>query len=149
MTMRSDQTYIYDLLSAIPLVWIELYEAIGSGNVEKAKNIIEEVKKQDDERKESICEKLDGDERKLKDFPGDGSGTMNVSKIQDTVGTDKESKIAADMGKGVEVLHTNKQDILNQTFEDYCETALHLASRLAQTYILRCLLEAGADPTVK
>ena len=41
------------------------------------------------------------------------------------------------------------KNILNEVFEDYGETVLHLASRLSQTETLRILLEAGADPTIK
>lgn len=41
------------------------------------------------------------------------------------------------------------QDILNQSFESYDETLLHLASRLGQADIVNILLEAGGNPTVK
>lgn len=41
------------------------------------------------------------------------------------------------------------QTMLNEKFESYGETILHLASRLGQADIVKILLEAGGNPSIK
>ena len=109
---------------------MELYEAVNSGDLEKTKNIIEKLQ-------DSLKHEYSTDQE-------------SVQKSKTSTSTEDNSKIECSEGIN------NKQDvrecagdILNQSFESYNETVLHLASRLGHADIVKTLLEAGGNPTVK
>ena len=70
-------------------------------------------------------------------------------------GVDQQINIEKDTSMSCEKLEEDTtenlcvQDMINQRFETYNETILHLASRLGQADIVKILLEAGANPTLK
>ena len=136
------------LFSVIPEIWIELYEAVNSGNLEKARNILEKVKIQELEADFSISPVKD-------QHSNIGCNTDQ----NDTLECNQDSEKLKNQGETTDAKNTKKdkmeyegvklQHILNQCFESYGETTLHVASRLGHSNIVRILLEAGGNPTVK
>ena len=134
------------LLLVVPKIWIELHETVNSGNVEKMTCIIERLNNQDSLKQEltipSIEQESVGEMRTLcnpRENKSEFDSQINIEK--ETMSSEKLEKDNRD--------HECIQDIINQKFESYHETLLHLASRLGTADIVKILLEAGANPTLK
>lgn len=134
------------LLLVIPEIWIELHEAVNSRNVEKTTNVIEKHKTLNSLKQEMNI--LSNAQENL-----EGNGT-HCNSSKDNSGIDQQIDIEKDTSMSCEKLEDTTeylcvQDMINQRFETYNETILHLASRLGQADIVKILLEAGANPTLK
>ena len=120
------------LVVIIPKSWIELHEAVNSGNVEKTKNILEKLENQDSLKHESDQDNVGK------------SGTSCTSNENNS-----EMECSEEITNKEEVRDCVEDILLNQSFESYNETVLHLASRLGHADIVNILLEAGGNPAVK
>ena len=130
---------------ALPAAYVQLYDAISSGidcaivrgflvEIELSQQGAQRKNIENTENKNSGCSFSN---MKSVTF---GSGTEDVE------GNMKNLRVSAEENNS---LYHKPKNVLNERFDDYGETLLHLASRLAQTRTLRMLLEAGADPTIK
>ncbi|XP_028404605.1 ankyrin repeat and zinc finger domain-containing protein 1-like [Dendronephthya gigantea] len=112
----------------VPTIWIELYEAVNTENSGKTRGVIERLK---DEELKHECSVLKYTE---KWSDGTEKSETNESSNDDE---DRLSKCGW------------AQTMLNEKFESYGETILHLASRLGQPEIVKILLETGGNPSIK
>ncbi|CAB3984687.1 Ankyrin repeat and zinc finger domain-containing 1, partial [Paramuricea clavata] len=132
----------------IPKIWIELYEAVDSGNVEKTRNIMEEIKNQDSLKHEyHISSTVLDSVEESRTYCTSGENNSEIEGSQG-INNKEDIKDCKKLEKD-NIRYECVQDILNQSFESYDETLLHLASRLGQADIVNILLEAGGNPTIK
>lgn len=130
----------------VPKIWIELHEAVNSGNIEKTTCIIERLKNQDSLKQELSNSAIKQDivrEMRTHCNPSESNSEFdqqaNIEK--DTMSCEKIENDSTE--------YSCVEDVINQRFESYHETLLHLASRLGQADVVKILLEAGANPTLK
>ncbi len=114
------------LLSVIPKIWIELYEAVNSANIEKTKNVIEKVENQDSLKHEYSTGQDSVEESRTSCNSGKNNSEM---KCNEQVNNKEDTKAGKKAEKD-NMEYQYSRDMLNLSFESYDETVLHLASRL-------------------
>jgi hypothetical protein len=122
-----------------------LYEAVNSGNIEKTKNVIEKVENQDSLKHEYSTSQDSVEESRTSCNSDENNSEMKCSEL---VNNKEDIKCGEKMEKD-NIEYQYSRDIFNLSFESYDGTVLHLASRLGQADIVKILLEAGGNPTVK
>ena len=126
-------------VTLVPEMWIELYETISSGNVEKTKDIIQKITLCNSLKQEYNINPCQESVEENRDHNADDL------KVEDAHVVNNKDEI-----KYGDELNNDNKDLINQRFENYSnETMLHLASRLGHADIVKILLESGGNPTVK
>lgn len=132
-----------------------MYETVSSGNAEKTSALIEKIKNQELEQEKSIISSKDQDYGKERRSNADNTAENNkeAERCHDNAMITKSEDIGVseeiEEGNITEDQHVRIQGMLNQRFESYSERILHVASRLGHCDIVKILLEAGADPTIR
>ena len=135
------------LLLVIPEIWIELHEAVDSRNVEKTTYVIEKHRTLNSLKQEISI--LPTAQENVEENGTHCNSSKNNSGVDQQINIEKDTSMSCAKLEEDTTENLCAEGMINQRFETYNETILHLASRLGQADIVKILLEAGANPTLK